>query len=375
MTLNELLKTAVSLGASDLHLTTGSPPAVRVDGELLPLDTPALASAETSALACAPLTAGQRRRFEEGTELDVSFDIAGVGRFRGNLFRQRGSVAAVFRVVPGRIPSLRELGMPAAIGAFARLPRGLVLVTGATGSGKSTTLAALLDTINSERRSHILTVEDPIEFVHANTCSVVNQREVHTDTTSFATALRSALREDPDVVLIGELRDLETIEAALRVAETGHLTFGTLHTNSAARTVMRILDVFPAHQQPQVRAQLALALEGVVCQALLPNAEGGGRVAAVEVLVPTPAIRHLIRDDKVHQLYSAMQAGQEGLGTQTFNQSLARLCAEGRITASVALAASPVRDELQEMINRGVGVVPGAGLSRPGAPARPMTAR
>src|SRR5687767_14424005 len=334
------------MSGTDLHVTTNSPPQIRVDGKLRPLDLPPLTAVETKQLSYSVLTDAQKHRFEESLELDFSFGIKGLARFRSNVFMQRGAVAAVYRTIPYEIRGFKDLGLPPVVATICDKPRGLVLVTGPTGSGKSTTLAAMLDKINNERHEHMITIEDPIEYLHAHKKCVVNQRELHADTMSFASALRAALREDPDVVLIGELRDLETIEAALRIAETGHLTFGTLHTNSAARTVMRILDVFPAHQQPQIRAQLALALEGIVCQALLANAEGGGRVAAVEVLVPTPAIRHLIREDKVHQLYSAMQAGQEGLGTQTFNQSLARLCAEGRITASAALAASPVRDEL-----------------------------
>jgi len=268
-------------------------------------------------------------------------------------------------LIPEKIRSFQELNLPQVLTTLAERPRGLVLVTGPTGSGKSTTLAAMIDKINKERHDHILTIEDPIEFVHQHQGCLVNQREVHSDTQSFSNALRAALREDPDIVLIGEMRDLETVEAALRIAETGHLTFGTLHTNSASQTINRIIDIFPAHQQSQIRTQLSLVLEGVVCQALLPRADGTGRVASLEIMIPTPAIRNLIRDDKVHQIYSAMQTGQEKVGMQTANQSLATLCLNKRITRDAALAASSSRDELLDMMNRGVGVVAGAGLGRP----------
>jgi twitching motility protein PilT len=284
------------------------------------------------------------------------------------MFNQKGAVGAVYRQIPEKIRSFEELQLPAVIGKLADKPRGLVLVTGPTGSGKSTTLAAMIDKINTETKGHILTIEDPIEYIHPHKSCLVNQREVHADTNSFTNALRAALREDPDVVLIGEMRDLETVEAALRIAETGHLTFGTLHTNSAASTINRIIDVFPAHQQSQIRTQLSLVLEGIVCQALLPKANGQGRVISLEVLVPTPAIRNLIREDKIHQIYSSMQTGQEKVGMQTMNQSLVSLYMRRLITLETALNASSNREELQEMINRGAGVVPGAGLSRSGAP-------
>jgi twitching motility protein PilT len=287
------------------------------------------------------------------------------------MFNQRGAVAAVYRLIPEKIRGFQELNLPAVLATLADRPRGLVLVTGPTGSGKSTTLAAMIDKINRERHDHILTIEDPIEFVHTHQSCLVNQREVHHDTESFSNALRSALREDPDVVLIGEMRDLETIESALRIAETGHLTFGTLHTNSAAQTINRIIDMFPAHQQSQIRTQLSLVLEGIVCQTLLSKI-GGGRVVAQEILVPTPAIRNLIREDKIHQIYSSMQAGQEKLGTQTFNQSLATLFMTRQITLETAMGASSLKDELEQMIARGAGVVQGAGLgARPGMPQRP----
>jgi twitching motility protein PilT len=366
-TLPDLLHALVSLGGSDLHITTNTPPQVRVHGKLQTLDLPVLGPAETKSLAYSVLTDQQKKRFEETLELDFSFGIRGLARFRCNMFNQRGAVAAVYRLIPENIRSFQELGLPPVLATLADRPRGLVLVTGPTGSGKSTTLAAMIDKINTERREHILTIEDPIEYIHQHKGCLVNQREVHSDTHSFAAALRAALREDPDIVLIGELRDLETIESALRIAETGHLTFATLHTNSAAQTINRIIDVFPAHQQGQIRTQLSLVLEGIVCQALLPRADGNGRVMALEIMIPTPAIRNLIRDDKVHQIYSTMQTGQEKLGMQTMNQSLATLYQRRLITLEAALGASSNRDELEQMIARGAGVVPNAGMQRPGA--------
>ena len=281
--------------------------------------------AETKQLIYSVLTDAQKKRFEESLELDFSFGIKGLARFRCNIFNQRGAVGAVFRLIPEKIRTFDELGLPPVLATLAERPRGLVLVTGPTGSGKSTTLAAMIDKINSERHEHILTIEDPIEYIHQHKNCLVNQREVHSDTNSFTTALRAALREDPDIVLIGEMRDLETVESALKIAETGHLTFGTLHTNSAAQTINRIIDVFPSNQQSQIRTQLSLVLEGIVCQALLPRADGKGRVCSLEIMVPTPAFANLIRDDKVHQIYGAMQTGQEKLGMQTQNQSLASL--------------------------------------------------
>jgi len=354
-TLQHLLKTLVDLDGSDLHLTTGTPPQVRVHGKLRALDLPVLGPADTRALAYSGLTDAQRTWFEETLDVDFSFGIDGLARFRGNVFNQRGAVAAVYRAIPERIRTFDELGLPPVVASLTDRPRGLVLVTGPTGSGKSSTLAAMLDRINSERHEHILTIEDPIEFIHQHRNCVVNQREVHGDTRNFAAALRAALREDPDIVLIGELRDLETIEAALRIAETGHLTLATLHTNSAAQTINRIVDVFPAHQQRQIRTQLSLVLEAVVCQVLLRRADGQGRVAALEIMVPTAAIRNLIRDDKVHQIYSAVQAGQEKLGMQTMNQSVAALYRRRLISLETALGASSSRDELEEMLARGVG--------------------
>jgi twitching motility protein PilT len=363
-TLPELLKLLVDRDGSDLHITTNTPPQIRVHGHLQRVPMPEMQPAETKQLVYSVLTDSQKKRFEETQELDFSFGIKGLARFRCNVFNQRGAVGAVYRLIPEKIRTFGELGLPAVLATLAERPRGLVLITGPTGSGKSTTLAAMLDKINSERHDHILTIEDPIEYIHPHKNCLVNQREVHSDTGSFSNALRAALREDPDIVLIGEMRDLETVESALKIAETGHLTFGTLHTNSAAQTINRIIDIFPANQQAQIRTQLSLVLEGIVCQALLPKADGKGRVCSLEILVPTAAIRNLIRDDKVHQIYGAMQAGQEKLGMQTANQSLASLYQKRLITLDVAMSASSNRDELQDMINRGVGVVAGAGLHR-----------
>jgi twitching motility protein PilT len=377
-TLPELLKTTVDLNGSDLHLTTDTPPQVRVHGELQRLPLPELTPSETKALVYSVLTDAQKKRFEESLELDFSFGIRGMARFRCNVFNQRGAVAAVYRLIPEKIRACGELGLPPVLATLADRPRGLVLVTGPTGSGKSTTLAAMIDKINSERHGHILTIEDPIEYIHQHKNCLVNQREVHSDTNSFTAALRAALREDPDIVLIGEMRDLETVEAALQIAETGHLTFATLHTNSAAQTINRIIDIFPANQQSQIRTQLSLVLEGIVCQALLPRADGKGRVVSLEIMVPNPAIRNLIRDDKIHQIYGAMQTGQEKLGMQTANQSLASLYMKRQISLDTAMSASSNKDELQDMINRGVGVVAGAGLGRqPGTtgPQRPPVGR
>ena len=370
-TLPDLLKTTMELGGSDLHLSTNSPPQVRVHGELQRLPLPELTAAETKQLVYSVLTDLQKKRFEETLELDFSFGIRGLARFRCNVFNQRGAVGAVYRLIPETIRPFSELGLPTVLATLADRPRGLVLVTGPTGSGKSTTLAAMLDKINSERHEHILTIEDPIEYIHQHKNCLVNQREVHSDTNSFGNALRAALREDPDIVLIGEMRDLETVESALKIAETGHLTFGTLHTNSAAQTINRIIDIFPANQQAQIRTQLSLVLEGIVCQALLPKADGKGRVCSLEIMVPTPAIRNLIRDDKIHQIYGSMQAGQEKLGMQTANQSLASLYMKRQITLETAMTASSNKDELQDMINRGVGVVAGAGLGRSTGTAAP----
>jgi twitching motility protein PilT len=366
-TLPDLLKTTFEMGASDLHITSGTPPQVRVHGKLqrLPLDE--LTPSDTKRLCYSVLSDAQKKRFEDQLELDFSFGVRGLARFRCNVFSQRGAVAAVYRLIPEEIKGLRELGLPAVITSLAERPRGLVLVTGPTGSGKSTTLAAMVDKINRERNAHILTIEDPIEYLHQHKGCLVNQREVLSDTLGFAEALRSALREDPDIVYIGEMRDLETVESALRVAETGHLTFATLHTNSAAQSINRIIDIFPAHQQSQIRTQLSMVLEGIVCQTLLPRSDGRGRVVAVEILVPTPAVRNLIREDKIHQIYASMQAGQEKVGSQTLNQSLASLYYAGAIALETVMAASSLKDELRDMIARGAGVVAGAGTGRAAA--------
>jgi twitching motility protein PilT len=373
VTLHQLLKTMVERGGSDLHVTTNSPPQIRIDGKLVPLDIPPLTAPETKQLAYSVLTDAQKHRFEENLELDLSFGIKGLARFRANIFNQRGATAAVYRQIPYEILGFKELGLPPVVEEICNKPRGLVLVTGPTGSGKSTTLAAMIDKINRETHQHIITIEDPVEFLHQHKSCIVNQRELHADTHSFGNSLKSALRQDPDVVLIGEMRDLETIESALRIAETGHLTFGTLHTNSAAQTINRVVDVFPAHQQPQIRAQLSFVLEGILCQALLPKANGKGRAMAMEILVPNPAIRNLIREDKVHQIYSMMQTGQSKYGMQTFNQSLATLYFKKLITLQTALGRSSNPDELQEMISRGAGAIITPGPSQT-AGARPRPA-
>jgi twitching motility protein PilT len=371
VSLHQLLKTMLEMGGSDLHVTNNSPPQIRVDGKLRPLDMPPLTTVETKQLAYSVLTDNQKHRFEENLELDFSFGIKNLARFRANVFMQRGSVAAVYRTIPYEIKGFKELGLPPVVSQICEKPRGLVLVTGPTGSGKSTTLAAMLDKINKERHEHIITIEDPIEYLHNHQKCLVNQREVHSDTHSFTNSLRAALREDPDVVLIGEMRDLETIESALRIAETGHLTFATLHTNSAAQTINRIVDVFPSHQQSQIRAQLSFVLEGIMCQALLPKASGSGRALAMEILVPNSAIRNLIREDKIHQIYSTMQTGQERHGMQTFNQSLATLYFKKQITLQLALSMSSNSDELQDMINRGTGLNTPGGRPPVAAGGRP----
>ena len=370
ITLPDLLRRMTDLGGSDLHITTNSAPQVRVHGHLSPLDGFApFSPADTKRLAYSVLTDAQKHRFEENLELDFSFGLKGMSRFRANLFNQKGAVGCVFRAIPYEIKSFDALGLPAVVSDMCKKPRGLILVTGPTGSGKSTTLASMIDKINIERHEHILTIEDPIEFIHNHKNCVVNQREVNADTHGFADALRTALRQDPDVVLVGELRDLETIEMALRVAETGHLTFATLHTNSAASTINRIIDVFPAGQQSQIRTQLSLVLEGVLCQSLLPKATGDGRVMALEILIPNPAIRNLIRDDKIHQIYSMMQTGQDKFGMQTFNQALASLYHKRAISMDVAMQRSSNADELKDLIERGAGLNQSyGGQVKPNAP-------
>jgi twitching motility protein PilT len=348
--LHQLLRAVVEKGASDLHVTTGTPPQLRIDGSLLPIKTAPLTPVDTKQLCYSVLTEEQKVQFERDNELDLSFGVKGLARFRGNIFVQRGAVAGVFRQIPFRIMSFDELGLPPVIARLANLPSGMVLVTGPTGSGKTTTLAAILDKINAEKRAHILTIEDPIEFLHPNKLSVVNQREVGADTNSFKEALRYALRQDPDVVLIGELRDLEAVEAALTISETGHLVLGTLHTNSAIQSINRIVDVFPPHQQSQVRSQLSFVLAGVVTQTLVPLASGPGRALALEILIPNAAIKNLIREDKAHQIYSAMQTGQSSTGMQTMNQSLFSLCQRRMITKEEAVNRSPEPDEMETML-------------------------
>ena len=351
--LHQLLKAMVEKGSSDLHITTGSPPQLRIDGRLVPLKTPPLNPVDTKQLCYSILTDAQKHKFEEDSELDLSFGVKGLSRFRANIFMQRGAVAGAFRTIPFKILTFQELGLPPIVAELTKKPRGLVLVTGPTGSGKSTTLASIIDKINTDRHEHIITIEDPIEYLHPHKNCLVNQREVGADTDSFKRALKYILRQDPDVVLIGEMRDLETVEAALVISETGHLAFATLHTNSAVQTINRIVDVFPPYQQPQIRAQLSFVLEGVLTQNLLPRAGGAGRVLALEVMVPNPAIRNLIREDKVHQIYSQMQVGQSRFGMQTFNQSLAAAYVKRLITMEEALGRSSDPDELKNMLQSG----------------------
>jgi twitching motility protein PilT len=349
-TLHQLLKVMLDKGASDLHVTTGTPPQLRIDDDLVPLRTEALTPVDTKQLCYSILTDAQKLRFEEDQELDLSFGVKNLARFRANIFMQRGAVAGAFRLVPFNIIPLEELGVPPVVAELCEKPRGLVLVCGPTGSGKSTTLASMIDRINTRHRSHIITIEDPIEFLHPHKSCLVNQREIGADTQSFKRALKYILRQDPDIVLVGEMRDLETIEAALTIAETGHLCFATLHTNNAVQSINRVVDVFPSHQQTQVRQILSFVLEGVICQALLPKASGSGRALAVEVMIPNPAIRNLIREDKLHQVYSQMQIGQSKFGMQTFNQSLTDLFIRRVITLEEAMSRSSDVDELKTLM-------------------------
>ncbi len=367
--MHQLLKTMIEQGASDLHISTGSAPLIRVDGKVSPLQLPNLSAAETKQLCYSVLTDAQKRKFEEENELDLSFGVKGLSRFRGNLFVQRGAVAGAFRTIPFEIRGFEELGLPPVVRSLSKKPRGLVLVTGPTGSGKSTTLAAIIDAINRERSEHIITIEDPIEYLHPHKKCLVNQREVGADTQSFKKALKYILRQDPDVVLLGELRDIETIEAALTIAETGHLCFATLHTNSCVQTMNRIIDVFPTTQQSQVRTQLSFVLEGVLSQALIPHASGKGRSMALEVMVPNPAIRNLIREDKIHQIYSQMQIGQDKFAMQTFNQSLFLLAHSHQISQEDAMSRSHDLEELKQMfanpqsvLSRKKVITPGRGM-------------
>src|SRR4051794_4876511 len=367
--LRALLEEMIERDASDLHITAGERAKLRVDGDITNSGLEyVLTPKDTLQLAYSVLTENQKKRFEMEDELDFSFGIQNLARFRGNCFKQRGCVSMVIRQIPFNIRSFTDLGLPNVIAKMAEKPRGLVLVTGPTGSGKSTTLAAMIDKINRERKGHIITVEDPIEFIHRHQGCIVNQREVGTDTKSFANALKYALREDPDTILIGEMRDLETIQAALTIAETGHLAFATLHTNSAAEAINRIIDVFPSHQQSQVRAQLAFVLEGIVTQTLLPKAQGKGRVMAAEILVVTPAIRALIRDDKVHQIYSSMQSGKK-FGMQTLNDALYQLYMNREVTADECLRVSGDPTEFQRMIGQLDPADDGTGKIAPGKPA------
>jgi len=361
-TLYDLLRMMIERGASDLHITTGSPPRLRVDGKLIPIDHPSLTPADTKALCYSILTDAQKHKYEENNELDLSFAIRGVSRFRANIFMQRGAVAGAFRTIPYEIRGFKELGLPEILNEVVKKTQGLVLVTGPTGCGKSTTLAAMIDKINSERYAHIITVEDPIEYLHQHNKCLINQREVTSDTVSFKAALKYVLRQDPNVVLIGEMRDLETIEAALTVSETGHLTLATLHTNSTIQTINRIIDVFPPHQQEQIRVQLSFVLEAILAQHLIPKKSGQGRVLSFELMMPNPAIRNLIREEKIHQIYSMMQTGQAKFGMQTMNQSLYDLYAKGIISYEDAIGRSYLPEELNGMIQRkGVTAVSGRG--------------
>jgi twitching motility protein PilT len=348
--MQQLLRTMVEYGGTDLHITTGSAPQIRLDGLLVPLKLPPMDAAQTKWLCYGVMSDMQKARLEEDLEVDFSFGLAGLARFRANVYSQRGAVAAAFRAIPEEVRTLEDLGLPPVVRSLCGRPRGLVLVAGATGSGKSTTLAAMIDKINEEEACHILTIEDPIEHIHGHKRGLVNQRELGADTRSFGKALRSALRQDTDVVMIGEMRDPETMEAALTIAETGHLVFGALHANSAVQAVSRIVDAFPAFRQPQVGQRLSVALEGIVCQCLVPRAGGSGRAVALEVLVPTPAVRSLIREGKAHKMYGTMQSGQGRHGMQTLNQSLSCLVMAGEVSREEALAYSGDRDELLDLI-------------------------
>jgi twitching motility protein PilT len=354
ISLRLLLQEMIQRGASDLHITVGNPAKLRIDGDLTNSKiNQVLAPKDTLSLAYSILTENQKKRFETEDELDFSFGVQNLSRFRGNVYKQRGCVAMAIRQIPYEIISIEKLGLPPIINKLSERPRGLVLVTGPTGSGKSTTLAAMVDKVNRELKGHIITIEDPIEFIHRHQSCMINQREVGADTKSFTAALKYALRQDPDVILIGEMRDLETISAALTIAETGHLVFATLHTNSAAESINRMIDAFPSHQQAQIRAQLAFVLEGVVTQTLLPKAKGKGRIAACEIMICTPAIRAVIRDEKIHQIYSLMQAGKKH-GMQTMNDALQMLYMRGEVTLEEALKRSGDPAELLRAVGEPV---------------------
>jgi twitching motility protein PilT len=349
--LKELLQELVSRGGSDLHISAGSPPKVRVNDKLVDLDYQPLSPEDTKAVMYGVLNSDQIARFERELEIDFSFGLTDIGRFRTNVFVQRGAVAAVLRMIPNRIKNFQELGLPQKIcESLCNLPKGLILVTGATGSGKSTTLAALLDHINRTRNCHIITIEDPIEFLHDNKGCLINQREVGPDTKSFRSSLRSVLRQDPDVIMVGEMRDLETIESALTLSETGHLTLATLHTSDAVQTINRIVDVFPDHQQQQIRTQLSFVLQAVFCQQLVPTLNGRGRALASEVLLVNPAVRALIRDDKSHQIYSIIQTNRKA-GMKTMNQGLAELYWANQVSHEEVLSHSGEPEELDRLIN------------------------
>ena len=350
----DLLKTTVDQGASDLHIAAGTPPQIRLRGSLVPLNFPLLSPADTQGLCYSIITDLQKKKFEETHELDFSFSQKGVSRFRGNLYYDRGSIAGAFRVIPHEIPSIDNLGLPPMVKEIIKAPRGLVLVTGPTGSGKTTTLAGMIDAINQTRREHIITIEDPIEYVFPHKGCLVNQREIGQDSSSFSEALRHILREDPDVVLVGEIRDMETMEAALTIAETGHLTFGTLHTNSAVQTISRVIDIFPPNQQPEVRSSLSLSLVAVLSQTLIPRIDTPGRILAAELMIPNAAIRNLIRENKIHQIYSQLQLGQEKYGMQTLNQALASLVNKKIINEEEAYSRSSDAEELKQAINSGL---------------------
>ena len=355
LNLQALLKAMTDKGASDLHITAGSPPRLRIDGDLVKLQTEPLTPVDTKTLCYSVMNDAQKLRFEEDLEIDFSFGIRNMARFRANVYMQQQCVAGAFRVVPYKIVPLEDLGMPPVVMDLCEKPRGLVLVPGPTGSGKSTTLASMIDRINTRIKGHIVTVEDPIEFQHSHKGCLVNQREIGRDSASFKRALKYILRQDPDVVLIGEMRDMETVEAALTIAETGHLAFATLHTNSAIQSINRIIDVFPSHQQSQIRAVLSFVLEGVITQTLIPKANGQGRALAAEVMVPNAAIRNLIREDKLHQVYSQMQIGQSKFGMQTMNQALCDLYLKKTISLDEAIGHSSEIDELKTMILNGGG--------------------